>query len=61
MARAFAECLASQMGWQLDPMVHAGDPSAREPANVLTDAERKALRVARMRGASLGKVALALL
>jgi DNA (cytosine-5)-methyltransferase 1 len=59
MARAFAECLADQMGWQLDPAGLVGDPSAREPANTLTDAERKALRAARMRGASLGKVALA--
>ena len=58
MARAFAECLANQMGWQLDPAAHAGDASTREPANVLTDAERKALRTARMRGASLGRVAL---
>jgi DNA (cytosine-5)-methyltransferase 1 len=57
MARAFAECLADQMGWQLDPAACAGDPSMREPANVLTDTERKALRTARMRGASLGKVA----
>jgi DNA (cytosine-5)-methyltransferase 1 len=59
LARALAECLADQMGWQLDPAAHAGDPSTREPANVLTDFERKAIRTARMRGASLGKVALA--
>lgn len=58
MARAFAECLADQMGWQLDPAAFAGDPAVRAPANVLTDAERRALRAARMRGASLGKVAL---
>lgn len=59
MARAFAKCLADQMGWPLDPALCAGDPSHREPANTLTDSERKALRTARMRGASLGKVALA--
>lgn len=58
MARAFAVCLAEQMRWRLDPAALAGDPSARDPANVLTDGERKALRAARMRGASLGKVAL---
>ncbi|RST86011.1 DNA cytosine methyltransferase [Aquibium carbonis] len=58
MAKAFAECLADQMGWQLDPEAFAGDPTARAPANVLSDAERKALRAVRMRGASLGKVAL---
>ena len=58
MAKAFAECLANQMGWELDPSRYVGDVSRREPANVLTDAERKANRVARVRGASLGKVAL---
>lgn len=59
MARAFATCLAEQMGWRLDPAALAGDPTTREPANVMTDSERKALRTVRMRGASLGKVALA--
>ncbi|MFC3550454.1 DNA cytosine methyltransferase [Lysobacter cavernae] len=59
MARAFAECLAEQLGWKLDPAAFVGDPSVREPAYTLTDAERKALRVVRTRGASLGKVALA--
>lgn len=58
MAEAFAKCLAEQMNWPLDPVALAGDPSERSPANSLTDAERKALRVARMRGASLGRVAL---
>jgi DNA (cytosine-5)-methyltransferase 1 len=58
MAKAFAECLAQLMGWELNPAAFAGDPTVRAPANVLTDAERKALRTARMRGASLGKVAL---
>lgn len=57
MARAFAESLADQMQWSLNPLRHVGDPSAREPANVLSDAERKGMREARMRGASLGKVA----
>jgi len=58
MAKAFAECLADQMGWPLEPSTFVGDPNVRAPANVLTDAERKARRAARMRGASLGKVAL---
>ncbi|RDJ27396.1 DNA cytosine methyltransferase [Bosea caraganae] len=58
MARAFAVSLAEQMGWALDAAALAGDPSTREAANTLTDAERKALRTARMRGASLGKMAL---
>ncbi|WP_375458515.1 DNA cytosine methyltransferase [uncultured Enterovirga sp.] len=57
MAAAFAHCLAEQMGWPPRSLKHRGDPSMREPANVLTDAERKGLREARMRGASLGKVA----
>lgn len=58
MACALAACLADQMGWPLNPSSFVGDPSKREPANRLTDAERKALRASRMRGASLGKVAL---
>lgn len=59
MAEAFAVCLAEQMGWTLDKAGLAGDPSTRPPAHTYTDDERKALRTARLRGASLGKVALA--
>lgn len=59
MARAFALCLAEQMGWPLAVEALVGDPSSRDAANTLTDAERKALRTGRMRGASLGKMALA--
>jgi DNA (cytosine-5)-methyltransferase 1 len=59
MARAFAKCLADQMGWALDVGMFAGNPAEREPANTLTDEQRKALRAVRMRGASLGKAALA--
>lgn len=59
MAEAFAVCLADQMGWPLNPAALAGDPAARSPANALSDNERRALRTSRMRGASLGKVALA--
>jgi DNA (cytosine-5)-methyltransferase 1 len=60
LAHAFAVCLAEQMNWARDASRLAGDPSTRDAANSLTDAERKALRTARMRGASLGKaVALA--
>jgi DNA (cytosine-5)-methyltransferase 1 len=59
MARAFAECLAEQMNWQPNPAAMVGDPSARPPANTLSDDERRALRTSRMRGASLGKAALA--
>jgi len=59
LAEALAICLAEQMGWTLDKTGCAGDPSEREPANQLTDDQRRALRSSRMRGASLGKVALA--
>ncbi len=59
MAKAFAECLAQQMDWTLDVAGCAGNPSTRPPANVLSDDERRALRTSRMRGASLGKAALA--
>ena len=58
MARAFAQCLAQQMDWKMVPDKFVGDALSREPAYVLTDSERKARRDARMRGASLGKVAL---
>jgi DNA (cytosine-5)-methyltransferase 1 len=57
MAKAFALCLAEQMGWALDSTALKGDPSSRPPANALTDDQRKALRASRLRGASLGKVA----
>jgi DNA (cytosine-5)-methyltransferase 1 len=58
MARAFAECLAKQMDWPLDPEAFASYPSSRPAANAFSDEERRASRVARIRGASLGKVAL---
>jgi DNA (cytosine-5)-methyltransferase 1 len=58
LARAFAVCLADQMGWACDPAAFAGNPAERESAVTFTDAERKAQRASRMRGASLGKVAL---
>jgi DNA (cytosine-5)-methyltransferase 1 len=59
MADALATCIAAQMNWPLDKTGLTGDPSTRSPANILTDAQRKALRSSRMRGASLGKVAQA--
>jgi DNA (cytosine-5)-methyltransferase 1 len=59
MAEAFALCLAEQLGWTLDKAGLAGDPATRPPAHVYTDDERKAQRTTRLRGASLGKVALA--
>lgn len=59
MAEAFATCLAEQMSWQLDRDGCAGDPTKREPAMTFSDDERRAMRATRMRGASLGKAALA--
>lgn len=59
LAEAFARSIADQMNWTLDMKACAGDPVSREPANSLTDEQRKARRTSRMRGASLGKVALA--
>lgn len=61
LARVLAECIAAQMGWQCNPAEFLGNPADREPAITLTDAERKSQRSARMRGASLGKVALGLM
>jgi len=58
LAKAIAICLARQMGWKRDKASLVGNPALRPPANALTDDERKALRTSRMRGASLGKVAL---
>lgn len=59
LAEALAKCIAEQMGWELNKSAYAGDPTSRAAANSLTDDERKALRKSRMRGASLGKVAIA--
>ena len=59
MAEAIARSMALQMNWKLEPYALVGDPAERAPANQMTDEERKALRHARMRGASLGRVALA--
>jgi DNA (cytosine-5)-methyltransferase 1 len=56
LAEAIARSLAAQMRWRLDPAGLAGDPSDRPPANTLTDAERKARRASRLRGASLGRM-----
>jgi len=47
------------MHWQSSPEQFVGDVRQRENAISMSDEERVALRKARMRGASLGKVALA--
>ncbi len=56
LARAFAEAIASQLGWALDVGDTRGDPSTREPAMTMTDEQRKAQRSSRTRGASLGRM-----
>jgi len=56
LAAALAVTIAGQMGWRLDPKATRGDPADREPAMVMSDDERIALRRSRMRGASLGKL-----
>jgi len=59
LAAAVARCVAEQMHWQSSPEQFVGDVRQRENAISMSDEERVALRKARMRGASLGKVALA--
>lgn len=59
LAEAVARCVAQQMRWALTPTQCRGDAATRADPISMTDDERVALRKARMRGASLGKVALA--
>jgi len=59
LAEAFARCMAMQMGWRLEPEKFAGDPTSREAPMQMTDAERRAQRHSRTRGASLGRQLIA--
>lgn len=59
LASAIARCLADQLGWDLNPSATQGDHTTRPEAMTMSDQERVALRTSRMRGASLGKIALA--
>ena len=59
LAAAFAKSIAMQLGWRLQPERFVGDPASRPPAMQLTDAQRKAQRAQRTRGASLGLMASA--
>jgi len=54
VARAAAEYLAKKLRWSRDVKGLRGDPSARENPITMTDAERRNLRLSRIRGASLG-------
>jgi len=57
VAAAVARVLAQQLGWQVDAERTRGNPDARPPAITLSDAERRARRRSRIRGASLGRAA----
>ena len=59
LAKAFARCIAKQMGWRLETARCKGDPSNREAPMVMTDDQRRAQRHSRTRGASLGKLLVA--
>ncbi len=59
LAAAIARCVAEQMRWTLSPKKFKGSAAKREAPITMSDEGRVALRKARMRGASLGKVALA--
>lgn len=54
LAKAVATSLANALGWKLDPQGTRGDSTQRPPAVTLSDAERRARRLSRIRGASLG-------
>lgn len=56
LARAFAECIAAQLGWHLSPEETRGDPSGRPAAMTLSDEERRSARKSKTRGASLGRI-----
>ncbi|MFZ5738568.1 MAG: DNA cytosine methyltransferase [Pseudomonadota bacterium] len=60
LAAAVAKCVAEQMRWKLSPDRYKGNPADREAPITMSDEERVALRRTRLRGASLGKVALAI-
>jgi DNA (cytosine-5)-methyltransferase 1 len=56
LAKAFARCIAKQLGWKTEVAKCKGVPSDREAPMVLTDDQRRAERRSRVRGASLGKL-----
>jgi DNA (cytosine-5)-methyltransferase 1 len=55
LASAVATQIVKTLGWQVDSGSTQGDPSSRQPAFYLTHKERHDNRVARLRGASLGR------
>lgn len=59
LAQAFATKLAHQLGWNLRPDACKGDPTTRHNPRHLSDEERRSIRMSLLRGASLGRMALA--
>lgn len=57
LALAVGRCLAQQLSWHLNPGVFIGDPSSRRPPMERTYEERRADRLYRTRGASMGRLA----
>jgi DNA (cytosine-5)-methyltransferase 1 len=55
LAASVARSLAKQLAWNTDPERTRGNTRARRPAITLSDAERRARRRSRIRGASLGR------
>ena len=57
LAKAFASAIALQLKWELDPDKFKGDTAARPAAITMSDEQRRADRLKRIRGASLGVAA----
>ena len=55
LATAVASSLASQLGWKTDPAQTRGNTKTRPTAITFSDAERRAQKHSRIRGASLGQ------
>jgi DNA (cytosine-5)-methyltransferase 1 len=55
LANAVITHIANILGWELRPEKTSGDPSTRPPAFTTSFEERHADRMARLRGASLGR------
>ena len=58
VAATVARTIAEQVEWDLKPDALKGNSFTRPEARTMTDAERKALRMVRIRGASLGRGSL---
>ena len=54
VARAAGTYIAKRLGWPLAPRDFIGDPGSRPNPITMSDEDRRALRLSRIRGASLG-------